>query len=315
MPMPSPTLLLVGPTAVGKTAALDALAHDFPTVHLEIISADSRQVYRMMNIGTATPDVQERRRTPHHLIDVISPGESWDVGQFVEAADALIPRIRARGAVPVICGGTAFYHQGYIFGLPGTPRASVALRRRLEDRLDREGLEALRRELREVDPESDRRIAPNDRYRVVRALEVYHTSGRPLTAYGVPSTPRSGVAPVVVGLYRTREELYRRIAVRVDRMFEEGLPEEVARVLELGYSPTAPGLRTIGYREFFDVGGHPPWSDATLEQVRALIVRNTRRYAKRQETFFRRLSGVQWIHADDGQRLRDASAPVLDTHR
>ncbi len=313
--MPTPTLLLVGPTAVGKTAALNALAQDSTPVHLEIISADSRQVYRMMDIGTAKPDVQAQRRTPHHLIDVISPGESWDVGQFVEAADALIPQIRGRGAVPVICGGTGFYHQGYIFGLPGTPRASTALRRRLEDRFHREGLEALRQELREVDPESDRRIAANDRYRVLRALEVYHTSGHPLSAYGVPSTPRGGVAPVVVGLYRTREELYRRIAVRVDRMFEEGLPGEVVRVLECGYSPTDPGLRTIGYREFFDVGGPPPWSGATLEQVRAMIVRNTRRYAKRQETFFRRLPGVQWIHADDGAQLRDACAPVLDTHR
>ncbi|MFW5828154.1 MAG: tRNA (adenosine(37)-N6)-dimethylallyltransferase MiaA, partial [Alkalispirochaeta sp.] len=232
--MSTPTLLLVGPTAVGKTAALDVLTHDSTTVPLEIISADSRQVYRMLDIGTAKPDDHLLRRIPHHLINVVSPDESWNVGRFVEASDALVSEIRDRGAAPVICGGTAFYHHGYIFGLPGTPQGSSALRRRLEDRLCRDGLEALRRELRVVDPESDRRIAANDRYRVVRALEVYHTSGRPLSSYTVPSTPRSGVTPVIVGLYRPREELYQRIAARVDRMFEEGLPDEVVRVVECG---------------------------------------------------------------------------------
>ncbi|HKK49565.1 MAG TPA: tRNA (adenosine(37)-N6)-dimethylallyltransferase MiaA [Alkalispirochaeta sp.] len=313
MDRPTPTLLLVGPTAVGKTAALDALAAHSTIPRLEIISADSRHVYQTMNIGTAKPSVQEQARARYHLIDVISPRESWDVGQFVEAADALIPQVRSGGAAPVICGGTAFYHQGYIFGLPGTPRVEPDLRRRLEERLHREGLEALRRELREVDPASDQRIAANDRYRVLRALEVYHTSGHPLSSYGVPSTPRSGIAPVVVGLYRPREELYRRIAERVERMFEEGLPGEVSSLLERGYLPNDPGLQTIGYREFLQVGGPPPWSAAVLEQVRDRIARNTRRYAKRQETFFRRLPGVQWIHADDEQRLRLTCLPVLDT--
>lgn len=298
---------------MGKTAALDALAAHATIPRLEIISADSRHVYQTMNIGTAKPSAQEQGRARYHLIDVISPRESWDVGQFVEAADALIPQVRSGGAAPVICGGTAFYHQGYMFGLPGTPRVAPDLRRRLEARLHREGLDALRRELREVDPRSDQRIAANDRYRVLRALEVYHTSGYPLSSYGVPSTPRSGIAPVVVGLYRPREELYRRIAERVDRMFEEGLPGEVTSLLERGYLPSDPGLQTIGYREFFQVGGAPPWSEAVLEQVRNLIARNTRRYAKRQETFFRRLPGVQWIHADDEQRLRLTCLPVLDT--
>ncbi|MFW5693579.1 MAG: tRNA (adenosine(37)-N6)-dimethylallyltransferase MiaA [Alkalispirochaeta sp.] len=315
MAMPTPTLLIVGSTAVGKTAALDALVQDSRCPPLEIISADSRQVYTFMDIGTAKPTPQERARAPYHVIDMISPQESWDVGQFVETADSLIPLIRDRGAVPVICGGTGFYHQGFMYGLPGTPRASHELRHHLEQRVHREGLEALRSELRTVDPLSEQRIAPNDRYRVIRALEVYHTSGNPLSSYTNPSTPRPGVSPVVVGLYRSRDELYRRIAARVERMFKAGLPDEVVRLLEMGYSPSDPGLQTIGYREFFEIGGPPPWRTPVLDQVRAMVERNTRRYAKRQETFFRRFPRVQWVPAEDDQALRDACAAVLDTHR
>lgn len=313
--MPEPTVLLFGSTAVGKTAALGTIATDTNSPPIEIISADSRQVYRDMDIGTAKPDSEEQRRTRYHLIDVVSPRESWDVGQFVEAADELIPEIRRRSALPVICGGTAFYHQGYLLGLPGTPRASRETRLQLEERLYREGLEELRRELRSVDPESDRRIAANDRYRVLRALEVYHTSGYPLSSYVPPTTPRPGVAPQVVGLYRPRQELYRRISARVDQMFTAGLSEEVGWLLEKGYKPTDPGLQTIGYREFFQVGGTPPWSDTILGKVRDAVDRNTRRYAKRQETFFKRIPGVQWIHADDVHALLQTFEPLLDTVR
>ncbi|MFO8042140.1 MAG: tRNA (adenosine(37)-N6)-dimethylallyltransferase MiaA [Alkalispirochaeta sp.] len=313
--MPTPTVLLFGSTAVGKTAALDTIATDINASPVEIISADSRQVYREMDLGTAKPTAAERRRIPYHLVDVVTPRESWDVGQFVEAADLLVPEIYGRGAVPVICGGTAFYHRGYLFGLPGTPRASAELRRQLEERLHTEGLEPLRRELRAVDPQSDRRIAANDRYRVVRALEVYHTSGYPLSSYVAPTSLRAEVSPIVVGLYRPREELYRRIDERVDQMFAAGLPAEVARLLETGYTEHDPGLQTIGYREFFQVAGGPPWGDAALDEIRRLIARNTRRYAKRQETFFRRIPGVQWIDADDESALRRTLAPVLDTAR
>ncbi len=313
--MPTPTVLLFGSTAVGKTAALDTIATDSNTSPVEIISADSRQVYRELDIGTAKPTAAERRRTPYHLVDVVTPREFWDVGQFVEAADLLVPKISGRGAVPVICGGTAFYHTGYLYGLPGTPRASVELRRELEERLRTKGLEDLRRELRAVDPQSDHRIALNDRYRVVRALEVYYTSGYPLSSYVPPTTLRAEVSPIVVGLFRPREELYRRIDARVDQMFAAGLPAEVARLLEMGYTKHDPGLQTIGYREFFQVAGSPPWDHTALKQIRQLIARNTRRYAKRQETFFKRIPGVQWIDADDASALRRTLRPVLDTGR
>jgi tRNA dimethylallyltransferase len=313
--MPKSTVMLFGSTAVGKTSVIDALAADPTFPSLEIISADSRQVYRGMEIGTAKPTGEQQRRARYHLIDTVSPRETWDVGQFVESAERLIPEIRGRGAVPVLCGGTAFYHHGYLFGLPGTPRASRETRQALEYRLQRDGLEALRRELRGVDPESEHRIADNDRYRVLRALEVYYTSGSPLSSYSRPTTPRAGISPVIVGLYRPREEIHRRIASRVDQMFADGLAREVTELLHEGYEPSDPGMQTIGYREFFEIGGRPPWSGAVLDEVRELIARNTRRYAKRQETFFKRIPGVQWILADDYQALKRALEPVLDMGR
>lgn len=291
-------LLLIGTTAVGKTAVLRQLATRLPTVQFEIISADSRQVYRGMDIGTAKPTAAERERTPHHLIDILDPRDDWDVGRFVEAADRLVADIRRRGAVPVISGGTAFYVRGYLFGLPKTPKAGPELRRRLEERRDREGLEALRRELASVDPESAAKIAPRDAYRIMRALEVYHATGRPRSAFRYPDAPRESVAPVVVGLRREREVLARRIDRRVAAMFDAGLPDEVAGLAAQGLTLADPGMRSIGYREFLE-HGPPPWSESDLSTIRDLIVRNTRGYAKRQETFFRRLPNVRWADADD----------------
>ncbi len=277
----------------------------------EIISADSRQVYRSMDIGTAKPSPAVLRRIRHHLIDVIDPDESWDVGRFVAECDRLVPEIEGRGKRAIISGGTAFYVRGYLFGLPRTPPTPPTLRAHLAERLVREGLDALRDELRRVDPASDERIAANDRYRVLRALEVYYTAGRPLSEYAVPQTPRSDREVVAVGLYRERDELYRRIDERVDAMFDVGLPREVESLVRRGYTAADAGMRTIGYREFFSVGGAPPWSVASLERIRNEIARNSRRYAKRQETFFRRLPGVTWIHADADA----ACEAVLDRSR
>jgi len=299
---------------VGKTAAIADLVRTTTTHTWELISADSRQVYRGLDIGTAKPSSAERALLPHHLIDVCDPRESWDVGQFVERADALVDGIRRRGATPLISGGTAFYIRGYLFGLPGTPKASAELRARLDQRLADEGLDRLREELERVDPASAARIAPADAYRILRALEVYHTAGRPLSSYAPPETVRPGVRPLMVGLFRDRRDLYARIDRRVEEMFAAGLPAEVAALLEQGYGADDPGMQTIGYREFLELGP-PPWSPATLGDVRDRIARNTRRYAKRQETFFRRLPGVRWVRAGETRDLHAALEPVLDMGR
>jgi len=270
-----------------------------PELSLEVISADSRQVYRGFDIGTAKPSEEERELLPHHLVDICDGHEAYDVGRFVAACDRLVPEIAGRGGTAVLAGGTAFYLQGYLYGLPGTPHAAPEVRHTLEERLAREGLSALRRELAEVDPVSESRIGENDAYRVVRALEVYETSRRPLSSYPVPSEIRNRLDPLIIGIFRERDELYHRINERVRHMFAAGLPDEVASLLARGYGTDSPGFEGIGYREFLEVGGTPPWTASELEAIRERIARNTRRYAKRQETFFRRIPRVAWIHAED----------------
>lgn len=302
-----PVLVLLGATGVGKTAALRTLDPEA----IEIVSADSRQVYRGMDIGTAKPSPRERLRPVHHLIDVVDPDEPWDVGAFLRSADRITQEIAGRGRLPVVSGGTAFYVRAYLYGLPETPKAGPELRGRIERRLRAEGLNSLRSELRKVDPEADATIAANDAYRVVRALEIYYAAGRPRSAFRVPEEIRAGIEPYVVGLHRPRPELYARIDRRVEEMFAGGLPAEVERLCRAGYGPNDPGMNAIGYREFFEVAGDPPWHGDDLARVRALIQRNSRRYAKRQDTFFRRFAGVRWVHAD----VLDEQAEILDILR
>ncbi|MFP4151451.1 MAG: tRNA (adenosine(37)-N6)-dimethylallyltransferase MiaA [Alkalispirochaeta sp.] len=292
-------ILLFGPTGCGKTDVLSLLARTGRDLSLEVISADSRQVYRGFDIGTAKPSEGERTIVPHHLIDICDGDEPYDIGRFVAACDELVPAISGRGGTAVLSGGTAFYLQGYLYGLPGTPHASPEVRRALEERILRDGLTALRRELAEVDPVTEARIAANDAYRVVRALEVYYTSRRPLSSYSVPTVVRDHLDPLIIGIFRERDELYRRINERVRRMFAAGLAEEVATLLSRGYGADSPAFAGIGYREFLEIGGTPPWSAQELDAIQERIARNTRRYAKRQETFFRKIPRVRWIHAED----------------
>jgi tRNA dimethylallyltransferase len=291
---------LFGPTGVGKTDVVFELFR----LSGEIVSADSMQVYRGMDIGTAKPEQEEREQLPHHLIDCRTPREQFHAGDFVTACDQLIPQIRERGKVPVIAGGTAFYLRCYLFGLPGTPQTPPEIRAALRQHLKEAGPEKLHRELQRVDPIGAQEIAPHDGYRIIRALEVYRTTGRPRSDFRVPSTVRSGIDVLIVGLHRDRTELYERINRRVEAMFRAGLVDEVSRLLSEGYRFDDPGMQAIGYREFAELG-IPPWSEESLAVVRERIQRNTRRYAKRQITFFRSLPDVKWIHADDRSALKE----------
>lgn len=298
-----PVVFLFGPTATGKSALLldhfgrpSGAGGDESRPAVEVISADSMQVYRHMDIGTAKPSLPEREALPHHLIDLKEPNEGYHVGEFVERAERLVWEITERRALPVIAGGTAFYFRMFLFGLPGTPEATAETRALLQKRLDREGLEALRRELEERDPESAARIAPRDSYRVLRALEVLYETGTPRSAFAVPETPRRDMDILSLGLYREREELYRRIDARVDKMMSRGLPAEVRRLVDMGHAPPDPGMRAIGYREFFHEAALRD-IDSELPAITELIRRDSRRYAKRQLTFFRKLPRVEWFHA------------------
>ncbi len=285
--------MVFGPTAVGKT---DFLLH-FEHI-AEIINSDSLQVYRHMSIGTAKPDNSVTCRIPHHLIDCIDPDDEFSAGDFVREADRLCQEIYSHGKLPVISGGTGFFLKNFIYGLPSAPASSKEIRIQLQKRLEKEGLEALREELHSKDPESWERIKPLDSYRILRALEVFYSSGSPLSDFKLPDTVRSGYRFLLIGLIRDRAELYERINGRVEAMFRAGLPEEYKKLRAMGYRSSCPGLSAIGYREFSLM---EELGSLTLNDVKELIKQNSRNYAKRQITFFKALPDVHWLHPDQWQ--------------
>lgn len=294
-----PVLLIFGPTAVGKTQLINSYFH----TGYEIVNADSMQVYTGLDIGTAKPSQRELSIVPHHLINVQKPDKQFTVGDFVLSADALIADITARANVPLISGGTAYYFKHFLFGLPGTPKGDPHIRKRLENSMAEKGLEAMHRRLAQVDPESAEKISGQDAYRIIRALEVFEVSGFPLSSYKVPQTLRSHIDPLIIGLYREKSELESRIEQRVEIMMKQGLTEEIKRLISLGAHEEWPGMKGIGYREFF-------WwrkrGEASLRTIQNLIIKNSCRYAKQQMTFFKSLPGVQWFHPDQADLIYQA---------
>ncbi len=311
-----PFACVFGPTAVGKTGLLLDLLEG----QGEIVVADSMQVYRGLSIGAAKPDAVERSRVPHHLLDIRDPDEQFHAGDFVEASSRAIGGIAARGHRPVVSGGTVFYFRSLLMGLPGTPPSDPDHLAALREQLAKQGLEALRARLAKVDPESADRISPADEYRTVRALQVYEASGRPLSSFPPPTGLRKDIEVVLVGLYRPREELYRRIDARVDKMMIDGLPGEVEALIAAGYRPEDPGFRGIGYREFCEAYLEEPtrgmafsqYSPGLLAGIAEAIKTNTRRYAKRQRTFLRSIPSVLWIDADDEGRISEVLEAFFD---
>ncbi len=272
-----------------------------------MINADSLQVYRHMDIGTAKPDRLLRERLPHHLIDAVEPSYQFNVGEFVKSAEAIAAEIRARGRLPLVCGGTAFYITSFLYGLPESPVADPAARARLKELARTWGPQTLARLLRERDPGAADRIPPGDTYRITRALEVLETTGESIFSFRWPRTPRRDFRFLLLGLQRDREELYQRIEARVDGMFSAGLVEEVKHLLAMGYGPGDPGMRGIGYREILATR----LGCLTLEGARRLIKRNSRRYAKRQLTFFHSVEDVRWFGPSDVPRIRAAVEEFL----
>ena len=289
-------LVLFGPTGSGKTSILFEL---FNSTQAEVVSADSMQVYRGMDIGTAKPSAQEQARLPHHLIDIRDPSQQFNAGDFVRLADEACLQITSRGKLPVVSGGTGFYLKNFIMGLSEAPPSNKEIREQLRIELNEKGAQSLMEGLAEGDPVSARRIHINDEYRLLRALEVLRSCGKPLSSFEVSSTQtRRCFNFVIIGISRPREELYRRINLRCAQMFEQGLASEVRSLYEAGYTPDDPGLRAIGYREFFveDESDSKKWRlSQDIEGVQALVAQNCRRYAKRQITFFAGIPGVKWI--------------------
>lgn len=298
-----PVLVIFAPTACGKTTlSLDLFARDSSSPlagRAELVSADSMQVYRGMDIGTAKATQEERRRLPHHLVDVQTPDLPFSAGEFVRLADQLCREIYGRGRLPVVLGGTGFYIRNFLCGLPTTPRSDPDLRLALQVRLKEEGAAALYGELRRLDPGAALRIHPNDHYRILRALEISQSSGRPQSSFSFEGRLRSQFHFCVVVLWRERQDLYGRIERRVAQMMEEGLPQEVDRLLAAGYKAGDPGMQAIGYREFLLPEMQNLGEQERGMRIQDLICRNSRRYAKRQYTYFRGIPEAHYFHAED----------------
>lgn len=300
---PVPVIVVFGPTAVGKTEFL----LNFRNIS-EVISFDSLQVYRYMDIGTAKPDSRTLSLIRHHLVDCLEPDREFNTGDFVSLADNLCSEIYSRGLVPLVSGGNAFFLRNFIYGLPVTPASDPAVREKTALRLKTEGIDALREELREIDPEYLSKIGEKDAYRITRALEIYYSSGKTVSSCAVPSEPRKQYDFFLVGLSRERKELYRRIEDRVDRMFEGGLYREFLKLRDMGYGPMSPGMTGIGYREFFELDNNP---SLAIDDIREIIKKDTRHYAKRQITFFRKIDNVIWENPENTAVVLQKAASFL----
>ena len=297
---PLKVALLFGPTGVGKTEIIKNLVlNPAYLLPLEIINADSLQVYRYLDIGTAKPAGELLKAVPHHLVDILNPEESFNVGDFIRLADQAVREISRRGKWPFITGGTAFYIKHFILGLPGAPPSEFQVRQRLIERVSSEGLETLYHELQQIDPVYAAKISASDKTRIIRALEVYEASGQPLSAFKLPEASRPGYDFLLLGLERPRAELNARIEQRVGEMFARGLEREVKSLLAQGYTWEAPAMQGIGYKEFCMMGP----GCLTLNDIKTLIIKNTRAYAKRQMTFFKALPEINWFHPDEFDSL------------
>ncbi len=298
-----PVLAILGATATGKSALGMALAERLGG---EIVSADALQVYRGFDIGTAKPGAADRERVPHHLIDVLEPHETYSAGEFARRAREAIAGIQERGRVPIVVGGSGLYLRALFAGISPVPPGDREVRRELRARMQAEGLQSLQEELARRDPKTAARLSAGDSQRVLRALEVALVSGRPLSSW-IEEQPFGiqGIAATRIGLTLPRTVLYDQISGRVARMMEAGWREEVAELLRQGLSPHLPAFQAIGYRQLVRYLE----GEGSLEQAVAEIVRETRRFAKRQETWFRKEPDVTWF---SGQELERQIPGVLD---
>ena len=298
-------ICVAGPTASGKTALAVQLAKE---LNGEVVSCDSMQIYRRMDIGTAKPTKEEMEGSPHHMLDVAEPDEAFSVSRYCEMAAPIVDDIIARGKTAIIAGGTGLYMDSLIRGNDFAPFPATGHRERLEEILEREGLEVLAKELAQIDPEALERSQNNPR-RIIRALEVWYETGETITAHNIKTQavpPRYD--PVFLGLdFVSRAELYRRIDLRVGLMLEQGLVEEIRGLLSSGIPRDCPAMQAIGYKEFVAALEGRGSIEEAADQVR----QSSRRYAKRQLTWFRRNPKMNWILRQEGQSAEE----ILDRAR
>jgi tRNA dimethylallyltransferase len=297
-------LVIAGPTASGKTALALAVASRIPC---EIISADSRQIYKYLTIGTAKPAAAELSHVPHHFIDMLLPDEHFSAGDFQERGRAAIKEIRSRGNVPIIVGGTGLYVRALVDGLFSGPGKVDAIRRELEARYNTEGGVVLLEELRAVDPAAAARMIPTQFRRIIRALEVYRATGKTITDHHREQDVQPEEDVFFVGLRWERSVLYDRINTRVEKMMETGFLDEVRHLMEMGYDDRLKSLQTVGYKEAFSFLRGEIDKDRMIE----LMKQNTRRYAKRQLTWFTHDERIQWFDISDMIQIGEIAEAVI----
>ena len=309
--MPPKILVIVGPTASGKTRMAVELAQRH---NGEVISADSMQIYRTMDIGTAKPTQEEMGDIPHHMIDVADPEEDFSVARYVEMAARCVDDVLERGKLPIVAGGTGLYIDSLLSGRTFAPFSpDSALRGQLERELAEKGGQAMLEELAQVDPEAAQRLHPNDHKRIIRALEVYRSTGKTITQHNreTQSIPPRYDALTIGLAFQDRQAMWRRIDQRVDEMVAAGLEDEVRRLLTSGISPKCTAMQAIGYKEFTQaLSGEMTWKEAA-----EVVKLRSRQYAKRQLTWFGRNPNTRWIRWDDPpdfERGRRASTEYLE---
>ncbi len=300
-----PLVVLVGPTAIGKSRVAIEVAQALGT---EVLTADSTQVYRGMNIGTDTPSEEERQGIPHRLIDLVEPDEPFNAGEFRRRALPEISRLHDNGLLPLVVGGTGLYVRALLHGLWSGPPSDHVLRGRLADEARVRGGESMYQELGRVDPVTARRLHPRDMVKVLRALEVYRQTGAPLSKaheqHGQEDTP---FRALVLGLTMERAALYQRIDRRVDVELAKGLVEETRVLLAEGYSRGLVSMKSLGYRQ---MAGYLEGDYSFAEAVRRLK-RDTRHFAKRQMTWFRKEPGLAWVEVHADESVRSVSRRIL----
>jgi len=307
--MMNPVICIAGPTASGKTASAVALAKAFDG---EVISCDSMQIYKGMDIGTAKPTAEEMEDIPHYMLSVAEPWEDFSVGRYCQMADPILQDILTRGKTAIIAGGTGLYMDALIRGNDFAPCPSTGMREKLEAQADREGMEAMLSLLTSIDPEAAAKLHLADRKRILRALEVYYETGHTMTEHNrMTQQIPSKYQPVWFGLEdENRADLYARIDRRVDMMLEAGLIREIRQLLDSGISEKCTAMQAIGYKEFV-AALH---GEGTIEEAAQQVKQASRHYAKRQLTWFRRNPAMHWLRrhpGDDTEKILSMARQVL----
>ncbi|MBC7189546.1 tRNA (adenosine(37)-N6)-dimethylallyltransferase MiaA [Candidatus Aerophobetes bacterium] len=304
--MPEVVLFITGPTGAGKTEVALSLAKKLKT---EIISADSRQIYKGMDVGTDKVPLEVREKIPHHLVDVALPGELFTVADFKEKAEKIIERLHAEGKLPCVCGGTGLYISSLIRGLFPGPSRDRKIREKLEREAKEKGLSFLYSRLKEVDPEAGSRIHPNDKVRIIRALEVWEKTGYPISLHQKEKTsPPSWESLITCIYFKDRKKLYRVIEERVDKMLNRGLVEETRKLLVEGYDERFCSMQAIGYREMvLFLKGKVSFDEAVSE-----IKKKTKAFARRQLTFFKKINEAIWLAREDFPSIDALSERIVE---